>query len=44
MDMVQISQTLRGDAVTVVFVHVLLQQNGLTVPAVVASLIADWPW
>ena len=40
MDIAQISQTLREDAVTVVFVNVLLQQIGLPVPAVPTLLLA----
>lgn len=40
MDISQISQTLREDAVTVVFVNVLLQQIGLPVPAVPTLLLA----
>lgn len=40
MDISQISQTLRQDAVTVVFLNVLLQQLGLPVPAVPTLLLA----
>lgn len=40
MDISQISQTLREDAATVVFVNVLLQQIGLPVPAVPTLLLA----
>jgi membrane protein DedA with SNARE-associated domain/rhodanese-related sulfurtransferase len=40
MDINQISQTIREDAVTVVFVNVLLQQIGLPVPAVPTLLLA----
>ena len=40
MDIAQISQTLRQDAVTVVFLNVLLQQLGLPVPAVPTLLLA----
>lgn len=40
MDIAQISQTLREDAATVVFVNVLLQQIGLPVPAVPTLLLA----
>lgn len=40
MDIAQISQTLREDAVTVVFFNVLLQQLGLPVPAVPTLLLA----
>ena len=40
MDINQISQTLREDALTVVFVNVLLQQIGLPVPAVPTLLLA----
>ena len=40
MDITQISQTLREDAVTVVFVNVLLQQIGLPIPAVPTLLLA----
>ena len=40
MDIALISQTLREDAVTVVFVNVLLQQIGLPVPAVPTLLLA----
>ena len=40
MDINQISQTLREDAITVVFVNVLLQQIGLPVPAVPTLLLA----
>ena len=40
MDIAQISQTLREDAVTVVFVNVLLQQIGLPIPAVPTLLLA----
>jgi membrane protein DedA with SNARE-associated domain/rhodanese-related sulfurtransferase len=40
MDIAQISQTLRQDAVTVVFVNVLLQQLGVPVPAVPTLLLA----
>ncbi len=40
MEIDQISQTLRQDAVTVVFVNVLLQQMGLPVPAVPTLLLA----
>lgn len=40
MDIAQIGETLRQDAVTVVFVNVLLQQVGLPVPAVPTLLLA----
>ncbi len=40
MDIAQITQTLRDDAVTVVFLNVLLQQIGLPVPAVPTLLLA----
>lgn len=40
MDLAQISQALRDDAVTVVFLNVLLQQLGLPVPAVPTLLLA----
>ncbi len=40
MELVQISETLRQDAVTVVFVNVFLQQIGLPVPAVPTLLLA----
>lgn len=40
MDITQISQTLREDAVTVVFRNVLLQQIGLPIPAVPTLLLA----
>lgn len=40
VDITQISETLREDAVTVVFVNVLLQQIGLPVPAVPTLLLA----
>jgi len=40
VDITQISQTLREDAVTVVFVNVLLQQIGLPIPAVPTLLLA----
>ena len=40
MDIAQITQTLRQDAVTVVFLNVLLQQIGLPVPAVPTLLLA----
>src|SRR5574343_1666462 len=40
MDIAQITQTLRQDAVTVVFFNVLLQQLGLPVPAVPTLLLA----
>jgi membrane protein DedA with SNARE-associated domain/rhodanese-related sulfurtransferase len=40
MEIAQISQTLRQDAVTVVFVNVFLQQIGLPVPAVPTLLLA----
>lgn len=40
MDLAQITQTLRQDAVTVVFVNVLMQQLGLPVPAVPTLLLA----
>jgi membrane protein DedA with SNARE-associated domain/rhodanese-related sulfurtransferase len=40
VDISQISQTLREDAATVVFVNVLLQQIGLPVPAVPTLLLA----
>ena len=40
MDLAQISQTLHEDAVTIVFVNVLLQQIGLPVPAVPTLLLA----
>ncbi|MDE2442097.1 MAG: VTT domain-containing protein [Betaproteobacteria bacterium] len=40
MDITQIIQTLRQDAVTVVFFNVLLQQLGLPVPAVPTLLLA----
>lgn len=40
MDIAQITQTLRQDAVTVVFLNVLLQQLGLPVPAVPTLLLA----
>jgi membrane protein DedA with SNARE-associated domain/rhodanese-related sulfurtransferase len=40
VDIAQISQTLRDDATTVVFVNVLLQQIGLPVPAVPTLLLA----
>jgi membrane protein DedA with SNARE-associated domain/rhodanese-related sulfurtransferase len=40
MDIVQIHQILQRDAVTVVFVNVLLQQVGLPVPAVPTLLLA----
>ncbi len=40
MDITQISQTLHEDAVTIVFVNVLLQQIGLPVPAVPTLLLA----
>lgn len=40
MDIAQISQTLRDDAVTIVFLNVLMQQIGLPVPAVPTLLLA----
>jgi membrane protein DedA with SNARE-associated domain len=40
VDIAQITQTLRDDAVTVVFLNVLLQQIGLPVPAVPTLLLA----
>jgi membrane protein DedA with SNARE-associated domain/rhodanese-related sulfurtransferase len=40
MDLVRLSQTLQQDAVTVVFLNVLLQQLGLPVPAVPTLLLA----
>lgn len=40
MDVAQIIETLRQDAVTVAFVNVLLQQLGLPVPAVPTLLLA----
>lgn len=40
MELVQISETLRQDAVTLVFVNVFLQQIGLPVPAVPTLLLA----
>lgn len=40
MDIAQITETLRQDAVTVVFLNVLLQQLGLPVPAVPTLLLA----
>lgn len=40
MDIQEITQTIRQDAVAVVFVNVLLQQLGLPVPAVPTLLIA----
>jgi len=40
MDIAQISRTLQEDAVTIVFVNVLLQQIGLPVPAVPTLLLA----
>ncbi len=40
MDIAQINLTLRQDAVTLVFVNVLLQQLGLPVPAVPTLLLA----
>ena len=40
MEIAQISETLRQDAVTVVFLNVLLQQLGLPVPAVPTLLLA----
>jgi len=40
MDIAQITETLRQDAVTVVFFNVLLQQLGLPVPAVPTLLLA----
>lgn len=40
MELAQISQALRNDAVTVVFLNVLLQQLGLPVPAVPTLLLA----
>lgn len=40
MDIAQITDTLRQDAVTVVFLNVLLQQIGLPVPAVPTLLLA----
>lgn len=40
MEIAQISQTLRQDAVTVVFVNVFLQQIGLPLPAVPTLLLA----
>ena len=40
MDIAQITDTLRQDAVTVVFLNVLLQQVGLPVPAVPTLLLA----
>lgn len=40
MDIHQITQTIRQDAVSVVFVNVLLQQLGLPVPAVPTLLVA----
>jgi membrane protein DedA with SNARE-associated domain/rhodanese-related sulfurtransferase len=40
MEISQISEVLRQDAVTVVFVNVLLQQMGLPVPAVPTLLLA----
>lgn len=40
MDLHQITQTIRQDAVSVVFVNVLLQQMGLPVPAVPTLLVA----
>lgn len=40
MEIAQISQTLRQDAVTVVFINVFLQQIGLPIPAVPTLLLA----
>lgn len=40
MDIAQITQTLRDDAVTIVFLNVLFQQLGLPVPAVPTLLLA----
>ncbi len=40
LELSQISQTLRQDAVTVVFINVLLQQLGLPIPAVPTLLLA----
>jgi membrane protein DedA with SNARE-associated domain/rhodanese-related sulfurtransferase len=40
VEIAQISQTLRQDAVTVVFINVFLQQIGLPVPAVPTLLLA----
>ncbi|KAB2965774.1 DedA family protein, partial [Zoogloea sp.] len=40
MDIAQLQQTLQRDAVTVVFLNVLLQQLGLPVPAVPTLLLA----
>ena len=40
MDVQEITHTLRHDAVTVVFVNVLLQQLGLPIPAVPTLLVA----
>lgn len=40
MDLMSLSQTIRNDAVTVVFLNVLLQQMGLPVPAVPTLLLA----
>lgn len=40
MELAQIAQALRNDAVTVVFLNVLLQQLGLPVPAVPTLLLA----
>ncbi len=40
MDLIRLSQTLQQDAVTVVFLNVLLQQLGLPVPAVPTLLLA----
>lgn len=40
MDLLRLSQTLQQDAVTIVFLNVLLQQLGLPVPAVPTLLLA----
>lgn len=40
VDITQISQTLRDDAVVLVFTNVLMQQLGLPVPAVPTLLLA----
>ena len=40
MDLIRLSQTLQQDAVTVVFLNVLMQQLGLPVPAVPTLLLA----
>ena len=40
MDLLRLSQTLQQDAVTIVFLNVLLQQLGLPVPAMPTLLLA----